>query len=331
MLWPVRRLWHTAALSLWLWLSPAAVWLWLWLRPGVKWLLRRTTRLCELQRICYATGPGAERGLAVELCLERSRAPAVLGATARLDEVAARGALCRRELQRAACAVLLAKRVDTRLHSRFQAQLEWSLSTIWGYRQLLAELRCLRKTPVSWETHGDTLRQLWRLLMPDTVLEADLSPRWGDIGFQGRDPCTDFRGMGTLGLLNLCYFARSHPSAARHVLLRAAHPQWGYSFAIVGINLTALVLGLCEDGAMRAHFYNVAATHHEKGPHPPSLTHFQQVFSYAVMEFDALWRAERPRDIMEFSRVRDLFEAGLRDKLRDPRVVLRTCAVLENV
>ena len=42
----LRRLWLT---------------FWLWLRPGVKWVLRQTTRLCELQRICYGTLSGAER------------------------------------------------------------------------------------------------------------------------------------------------------------------------------------------------------------------------------------------------------------------------------
>ena len=30
-----------------------------------------------------------------------------------------------------------------------------------------------------------------------------VSKQWQDIGFQGDDPKTDFRGMGMLGLLNL--------------------------------------------------------------------------------------------------------------------------------
>ena len=38
----------------------------LWyLRPLVKWFLRQTTRLCELQRICYGEPTGAPRTLAV--------------------------------------------------------------------------------------------------------------------------------------------------------------------------------------------------------------------------------------------------------------------------
>ena len=45
--------------------------------------------------------------------------------------------------------------------------------------------------------------KLWRLLSPDTVLQSRVSKQWADIGFQGDDPATDFRGMGLLSLHNL--------------------------------------------------------------------------------------------------------------------------------
>ena len=32
----------------------------------------------------------------------------------------------------------------------------------------------------------------------------------GEIGFQGRDPATDFRGLGVLSLSNLVYYSREH-------------------------------------------------------------------------------------------------------------------------
>jgi hypothetical protein len=37
--------------------------------------------------------------------------------------------------------------------------------------------------------------------MPDKVLSERISKDWQDIGFQGKDPATDFRGTGYLGLL----------------------------------------------------------------------------------------------------------------------------------
>ena len=36
-----------------------------YLKPLVKWFLRQTTRLCELQRVCYGEQTGAPRTLAV--------------------------------------------------------------------------------------------------------------------------------------------------------------------------------------------------------------------------------------------------------------------------
>ena len=41
--------------------------------------------------------------------------------------------------------------------------------------------------------------------MPGTELEARRTKQWQDIGFQGKDPATDFRGMGVLGLYCLQY------------------------------------------------------------------------------------------------------------------------------
>ncbi len=47
--------------------------------------------------------------------------------------------------------------------------------------------------------------QLWNTLRPETKLESRISHQWTEIGFQGDDPMTDFRGMGLLSLQNLMY------------------------------------------------------------------------------------------------------------------------------
>ena len=41
--------------------------------------------------------------------------------------------------------------------------------------------------------------------MPSTPLEARKTKQWQDIGFQGNNPATDFRGMGVLSLHCLLY------------------------------------------------------------------------------------------------------------------------------
>ena len=45
--------------------------------------------------------------------------------------------------------------------------------------------------------------QLWKVLKPNIPLKGRRCQQWTEIGFQGDDPSTDFRGMGLLGLENL--------------------------------------------------------------------------------------------------------------------------------
>ena len=47
--------------------------------------------------------------------------------------------------------------------------------------------------------------QLWERLCPHKPLRSRITRQWTEIGFQGRNPVTDFRGMGFLGLQNLLW------------------------------------------------------------------------------------------------------------------------------
>lgn len=82
-----------------------------------------------------------------------------------------------------------------------------SVSVIWELKQLLNELEKLRITSYdsNSEEHEEKLLKLWQLLRPGINLDSRVSSLWQDIGFQGEDPKTDFRGMGILGLENLLY------------------------------------------------------------------------------------------------------------------------------
>jgi hypothetical protein len=45
--------------------------------------------------------------------------------------------------------------------------------------------------------------------MPGHELKSRYSEQWKEIGFQGKNPATDFRGMGILGLQNLWFVMSS--------------------------------------------------------------------------------------------------------------------------
>ena len=133
-----------------------------------------------------------------------------------------------------------------------------------------------------------------------------------------------------------------------------------YSFAIVGINLTEMAYRLLRDGAAKAHVYNAATSGaitsaadvtagsgsksasssasanaakvaKTAAAGVPELRHFHHLYSYLFVEFDKFWLAEKPRDIMEFNRIRDLFENNVRSLLADSANTLKINVTVENV
>ncbi len=92
-------------------------------------------------------------------------------------------------------------------------------------------------------------------MMPGEPLEERIGDQWSKIGFQGKDPATDFRGMGLLGLDDLLYMAKNHPSLCSRILSASHHVQAGFSMAIVGINLTDMALNMVRNRTLQYHFY----------------------------------------------------------------------------
>ena len=104
-----------------------------------------------------------------------------------------------------------------------------------------------------------------------------------------------------------------------------------YSFAIVGINLTHMALKLLQDGSAKSHMFNVCALSPMEEERIPILKHFHHFYSYLFVEFDKFWLAEKPRDVMEFTRIRDLFENQIRTMLADRNCHFRINITVENV
>ncbi|XP_076044267.1 ELMO domain-containing protein 2 [Oratosquilla oratoria] len=306
----------------------SVVWtaLYWWTRPLVKWVLRRTTRLCELQRVCYGEYRGASRSLGIEFSIDHSRTPELQKVGKYLDSRCQEQTLKTNIIHYAVFAIGRIKNINPKVHRRFSVLLEECLAQVWGYRQLMVQIESLRKETydAGKEEHETKLLRLWDALMPQVPLEKRITKQWQDIGFQGEDPKTDFRGMGILGLDNLLFFAENHTNVARHILMHAQHPRYGYSYAIVGINITHMAYNFLKFGNAKTHFFNSC-----KGI--PNVRAFHQFYSYLFFEFDQLWRHEKPRDIMEFNRVRNKFEVQVKEKLKDPMTLFKCNFILENI
>ncbi|XP_016332794.1 ELMO domain-containing protein 1-like isoform X3 [Sinocyclocheilus anshuiensis] len=343
---------------------------------GLKFVIRKLTGRCELQRICYNNKPGARRTLKIESSLKCSKHELLQSAiNVHPDSV-----------EKTIDDIMSLKKINPDTNPQLGISLQACLLQIVGYRNLVVEVEKLRREPYACENpaHEEMLMKLWKELRPDSPLSGRISKQWCEIGFQGNDPKTDFRGMGLLGLHNLLYFAEHDKATALQVLHDSLQPKhrlfffkpcsrshlqhallpsctscthtflffcscfffipitvmrrnvskeeaskmsradWdkkkfdkaiGYSFAIVGINITDLAYSLLVSGALKTHLYNVA-------PEIPSLVHFQQTFCYLMQEFHRFWIEEDPRDIMEFNRVRTKFHKRVLKQLKNPDMAL---------
>ncbi|XP_047344111.1 ELMO domain-containing protein 2 isoform X2 [Vespa velutina] len=286
--------------------------------------------MCELQRICYGQPSGAPRTLAIEESLQQSKNANIKTLITYLNDIANhRGITIKSErkiLEEAIRTVLVAKNVNPTAHPDFAKSFGKCIELIWGYRQLCVECEELRKTPYDADNpeHELLLLKLWNLLMPYDPLDARVTKQWQNIGFQGDDPKTDFRGMGILGLENLVYFAQEYPSAATHVLSHSTHPHYGYAFAIVGINLTSMALKLLKDGTAKTHIYNSSKT-------LPTIRAFHQFYCYLFYEFDGFWIESKPSNMMEFSSIQEKFENSIRMALSNSSTTLRINVSVDNI
>ncbi|XP_055375288.1 ELMO domain-containing protein 2 [Condylostylus longicornis] len=299
-----------------------------YLRPFIKWFLHQLTRLCELQRLCYGAKLGSHRTRQVERSLQQSKFPAIKIISRELD---LQVEYCNFEefnvlVKRAVKVVMQAKRIKPQVHPDFGRLFGQCVEQIWGYRKLLFEIERLRTTQYDCENldHERKLSDLWALLMPNNRLESRITKQWQIIGFQGDDPKTDFRGMGMLGLENLLYFAREYNDAARHVLSHSLHPTYGYTFAIVGINLTSMAYKLINSGKAKTHFYNVSKR-------AINITHFHRFYCYLFFEFDRFWVESNPRNIMDFPLIHQRFETNISIELEKENTAFKTNLVVESI
>lgn len=181
---------------------------------------------------------------------------------------------------------------------------------------MIADITNLRKSPYLCENneHEEKLQKLWNLLQPDEPLEARVTKQWTTIGFQGNDPKTDFRGMGLLGLENLLFLVEDHTDLSRRILLQSKNPAHEYSFAIVGINLTAMIVDLLLKNHLKNHFYNIVTGE-------PNLKDFHSVYVRIFYDFHQNWIKDKP-GIMNFNIYKEKYQRTIVEKLKRKDYVL---------
>lgn len=161
-----------------------------YLRPFIKWFLRKTTRLCELQRLCYGEKAGASRTCGVERSLILSRTQCVKEVVSYLDTVVYERRFVpenfREILDPSISVIMRVKKINPKLHGPFILSFRRCLEQIWSYKSLMDEVEELRKTQYDSNIpeHEEKLLKLWSLLVPNDPLEKRVTKQWQHIGFQ---------------------------------------------------------------------------------------------------------------------------------------------------
>ncbi|GKV12713.1 hypothetical protein SLEP1_g23831 [Rubroshorea leprosula] len=101
--------------------------------------------------------------------------------------------------------------------------------------------------------HRDALRALWNASFPEEELHSLISEQWKEMGWQGKDPSTDFRGGGFISLENLLFFARNFPKSFQDLLQKREGDRsaWEYPFAVAGVNITFMLIQMLDLEAVK--------------------------------------------------------------------------------
>ncbi|CAF0943819.1 unnamed protein product [Brachionus calyciflorus] len=186
-------------------------------------------------------------------------------------------------------------------NATFSFLMKDALIKINAYNSLVKDVDFIRCEKFSKENPKQLklLFELWSSLNnePDFKFESIKNRKWRELGFQGDDPTTDFRGMGMLALNSLNYLVTKHNDIARNLYSKSKHPKYGYSFAIVGINVIAWVYKLLIDGDLKTHFYNYSEF---LKIDKIKMENFYRIFVSVFIEFNEFWFYKEPESIMQF-------------------------------
>ncbi|XP_006347984.1 ELMO domain-containing protein A-like isoform X2 [Solanum tuberosum] len=118
-------------------------------------------------------------------------------------------------------------------------------------------LRLQNRIDVAYDSlileHQEALKALWKVAFPEEQLRGLISEQWKEMGWQGKDPSTDFRGGGFISLENLLYFARNFPKSFQDLLRKQEGDRaiWEYPFAVAGVNITFMLIQMLDLEALK--------------------------------------------------------------------------------
>lgn len=161
--------------------------------------------------------------------------------------------------------------------------------------------------------HQEALRALWHAAFPNIALEGFISEQWKEMGWQGPNPSTDFRGCGFIALENLLFFSRTYPASFNRLLFKqdGKRAAWEYPFAVAGINVSFMLIQMLDLCSVKPRCLPGINFLHILGDDEKA---FDELYCIAFEMMDAQWLAKHA-SYMEFNEVLQVTRTQLEREL----------------
>ena len=199
------------------------------------------------------------------------------------------------------------------------------LQSLRNVNAVINSIEIVKKTPVDLANaaHVALLDRFWTNMRPGIRKESGKD--WGEVGFQGKDPCSDFRGMGLLGLQQLVFI--SCQPIALDILRNAEHPVRYYPFACTGINISAFIIELIKETrlhssllqSLEAGAMSISVDDNKSGGLLTlGCNAIHSIYCEIFALFSATWQSQNAPNVMDFP----LIFSEVKSKIRRKYAVL---------
>lgn len=195
---------------------------------------------------------------------------------------------------------------------RVRANLRACLSDIRGVNALRDAVarRQAEKFVVGDPTHEEKLDRLWGLLLPgQTRAGGRITREWGRIGFQGKDPSTDFRGGGVLSLDQLLWLTRNRQAIAQRMIAEPLAEEKRYPWACVGINLTEKAIAILNSHTFDKSLYGK--------PPEQAMEIFHGMYADMFEILHGMWVDAKPENLLAFPPVLEKAMGRIHEEIKD--------------
>jgi hypothetical protein len=127
------------------------------------------------------------------------------------------------------------------------------------------------------------LQTIYMSLTGVKVPPARYGEHWQDVGFQGNDPATDFRGIGMLGIYLILSFISDHIQVCKSIYKLSLHPQQEFPFCVTSFMVGQWAIEALRQGLLTA----------ECNARGEVLSVVQDYYCYSFWRLATVWQERR--------------------------------------